>query len=238
MSAKNRTRLIPRGEAPLAPRLPGIRYVVVATEDTYAAGQYLLALQERGIVDRGHIRIIPLPTEDGRSALSALLDRLEKYREELTIKIEQDEYWAIFDIDHHRVPELSRSVEDAKNRGHRLAGSNPCFELWLLLHLTDDITGIASSSENRHAPYDCEQRLRETLQGGDPQARGYNKTDIGAERFVIPQRVQIACARARALSPATSEPWPQSVGTHVHMLIERLPLPPAPLPVSQSSTPP
>ena len=95
--------------------------------------------------------------------------------------------------------------------------------------MTDSVAGITSSSEDRHAARNCEQQLREAFQGGDPKARGYDKTRIGAERFAVPERVRAACAHARALSPAMAEPWPSAVGTHMHALIERLPLPPAPL---------
>jgi len=206
--------------------------VFVATEDTYASGQYLLALQERGLVDKDHVHIIPLPTEDGKSALGALLDRLEARREDPTmVKLAEDEYWAIFDIDHHRADELAKNVERATVGGYHLAGSNPCFELWLLLHLPVEITGIPAAPDDRRAAKTCEDRLHQALQAGDPQARGYDKRSIGADRFAIREPINAACTRSRALMPATSEPWPQAVGTHVHLLIERLPLPPAPLPL-------
>jgi hypothetical protein len=224
-----RTRLIARGSEPLARRDPQISLVFVATEDTYAAKQYLEALQERGLVDRSRVEIIPLPTTDGRSSLGALLDRLKEHRGALDVSLAQDAYWAVFDVDHHDAKELSRAAQVARSRSYGLAGSNPCFELWLLLHLTENIANVASASDDRHAARDCEQRLREALQGDDPQARGYDKTCIGAQRFAIPELVQAACTRARALSPATGEPWPSTVGTHVHALIEGLPPPLAPL---------
>src|SRR5262249_49920866 len=141
----------------------------------------------------------------------------------------QDEYWAVFDVDHHRHEELSTNAALAERHGYHLAGSNPCFELWLLLHLTGEVSGIEPSTENRRAPQICEQRLHELLQAGDPRARGYSKNDIGAGRFAVPERVEAACARARALMPPDPEPWPSRVGTHVHALIERLPAPPTAL---------
>jgi hypothetical protein len=47
-----------------------------------------------------------------------------------------DEVWCCFDVDQFgaRVPE-ARSI--AASRGLRLAMTNPCFELWLILHLRD-----------------------------------------------------------------------------------------------------
>ena len=48
------------------------------------------------------------------------------YREEF------DEVWCIFDRDLH--PNFNASIQTARDRGYRLAVSNPCFELWLWLH--------------------------------------------------------------------------------------------------------
>jgi len=120
-----RTRLIARGSEPLTQRDPKISLVFVATEDTYAAKQYLDALQERGLVDRSRVEVITLPTHDGRSAPSALLDRLKMHQESLDVRLPQDEHWAVFDVDHHEAKELSQATQVAKSRGYALAGSNP-----------------------------------------------------------------------------------------------------------------
>lgn len=219
-----RTRLLGRGAPALAPRHRDVYLVVIATEDTYAAKQYFDALQRHGIVDRSRVEIVSLPTTDGHSTVGALLDRLKAHRDALDVSLDQDEYWAVFDVDQQKPHSLADAAQIAKSRSYRLAGSNPCFELWLLLHLTDDLTAIPCAAEDRRAAQVCEQRLHAALQGGAPQARGYDKTRIGAERFALPERVRDACTRARVCSPS-EEPWPKAVGTHVHLLVERLPLP-------------
>jgi RloB-like protein len=204
--------------------------VYVATEDTYAVEQYLDALQEHAIIDRTRVKILVLPTTDTRSSLRALVDRLKQHVDALDERDDRDELWAVFDVDHQatgqHLRDFTEAVQVARTRGIRLAGSNPCFELWLLLHLTENVTGIPSSVEDRDAARACERRLRDTLLAEGPGARGYNKTRIGAERFAVLDRVRDACARARALSPA-EEPWPSTVGTRVHALIDELPAPTA-----------
>jgi hypothetical protein len=47
----------------------------------------------------------------------------------------RDQYWCIFDVDDH--PNLAQAVDLAKANGIELAISNPCFELWALLHFQD-----------------------------------------------------------------------------------------------------
>lgn len=46
-----------------------------------------------------------------------------------------DEVWCVFDTDDH--PHLNDAVQMARDNGVELAVSNPCFELWLLLHLRE-----------------------------------------------------------------------------------------------------
>ncbi|GAA2891788.1 hypothetical protein Acy02nite_14840 [Actinoplanes cyaneus] len=67
---------------------------------------------------------------------------------------EVDECWCLFDVEwpkHH--PNLSEAVDLAKRAGVRLAISNPCFELWLILHHRDHTqfvdTGSAESESRR-----------------------------------------------------------------------------------------
>lgn len=47
-----------------------------------------------------------------------------------------DSVWCLFDIDEH--PEIGEAKEMARDNGIELAISNPCIELWLLLHFQDN----------------------------------------------------------------------------------------------------
>jgi hypothetical protein len=46
-----------------------------------------------------------------------------------------DEVWCVFDIDDH--PAIPEARQLAASHGVELAISNPCFELWLVLHFRD-----------------------------------------------------------------------------------------------------
>jgi len=48
---------------------------------------------------------------------------------------ENDEVWAVFDRDEH--PNFNSAVNDCEQNGIGVARSNPCFELWLILHYED-----------------------------------------------------------------------------------------------------
>ncbi|HRW59145.1 MAG TPA: RloB family protein, partial [Defluviicoccus sp.] len=46
-----------------------------------------------------------------------------------------DEVWAVFDVDEH--PNFHNAVQRCKDNGVGVGRSNPCFELWLILHWED-----------------------------------------------------------------------------------------------------
>lgn len=46
-----------------------------------------------------------------------------------------DEVWCVFDVDNH--PNLVEAKRQAQDNGLKLAISNPCFELWIVLHFQD-----------------------------------------------------------------------------------------------------
>lgn len=52
-----------------------------------------------------------------------------------------DAVWVVFDVDDH--PNLTEALELAERENLRIALSNPCFELWALLHFEDHRKHIA-----------------------------------------------------------------------------------------------
>lgn len=193
------------------------RLYIVATEDTYAPAQYFYALQERWLIDRSRVRVIVLATDDGRGSPTHLLERLDKYRDRIDRKLAEDEFWAVFDVDHHRSKELSDITTKASQKGYRLAGSNPCFELWLLLHETDDTSCIVTYTDDPTAAALCEKTLRRVI-------GSYNKKRLDGARL---NRASIHNAVERAEKLDSGDPWPARVETHVHRLVKRLPMLPS-----------
>lgn len=66
------------------------------------------------------------------------LTLVERAVARLTSDPEIDECWCVFDVEwprHH--PNLDKAIRLAKTKGVKLAVSNPCFELWLILHFQD-----------------------------------------------------------------------------------------------------
>ena len=49
--------------------------------------------------------------------------------------LKYDQVWCVFDIDEH--PFVPEAKQQARDNGIEVAISNPCFELWALLHFRD-----------------------------------------------------------------------------------------------------
>lgn len=65
---------------------------------------------------------------------------------------EIDECWCVFDVEwpkHH--PRLPETLELAEAHGIRLAISNPCFELWLILHFEDQSSFLSTDQAERRS---------------------------------------------------------------------------------------
>jgi RloB-like protein len=73
----------------------------------------------------------PMSLVEKAVAVQAEEEREEKRRRGRA----HDEFWCVFDVDEH--PRLRDAIELASAHGIGLAISNPCIELWFLLHFVD-----------------------------------------------------------------------------------------------------
>lgn len=79
-----------------------------------------------------------------------------------------DEVWCVFDVDRHARIDAARTLAAAA--GVHLAVSNPCFELWLLLHFGDHGAHVTAGQVHRlvrkHLPrYDKHLRFEAVAPG-------------------------------------------------------------------------
>lgn len=96
-----------------------------------------------------------------------------------------DEVWCVIDVDEFDVESAARL---AAEHGVLLAVSNPCFELWLLLHHEDRRAAVADADE-------AVRRLRRRV-------RDYDKAALNIADFAA--GVEQAVVRARRLDDGTT----------------------------------
>lgn len=113
-----------------------------------------------------------------------------------------DEVWCVFDVDRF---DVAKAVAEAEKRDIQVAVSNPCFELWLLLHHAD-CRGHCADYEavvlklKKHLPL-------------------YDKSGLDFAEFA--GGVHDAVRRAEALEPSGVE-YAQNPSSSVWVLVKRL----------------
>lgn len=100
-----------------------------------------------------------------------------------------DEIWCVFDRDDHE--RFQDACTMARDNGLRLAVSNPCFELWLLLHFRDS-PGAQHRDQVARALRECLRGYRKHLDfaavaaGVDDAVGRARRLDEDAERMGEP----------------------------------------------------
>lgn len=198
---------MPRRKRPLQRDTGVVRdasLVVIASEDMYAVNQYFDRFRTR------RVQFLVLPTADSRSSPIDVQERLDKFKAEYATE-PGDQFWLCIDTDHwsepNHIKNLMQVVQHCRQKDYRLAISNPCFELWLLLHFQDFAPASAVT---------CEQVVTQLRQ----VAGGYNKKQV--HRLSLDaDKIRQALERAR-LMDKSADMIPQNPTTRVYLLIAEL----------------
>lgn len=172
----------------------------------------------------GVIEIVPLkrPKDKGSDPFS-VKKLLKEAKKEYGFK-DTDEFWLIVDRDDwesiHKLSFEQLVIECKNENNFYLAMSNPCFEIWLVLHLKDltEFSEVEKALIYENAKTGNKNYidiLVGQLQRGD---RGYNKRP---NPRIYLSLTKIALQRAKALDNL-EEDYPKSIGTHLYKLIEKL----------------
>lgn len=134
-----------REKAQRAPR----RRIIIYCEGKKTEPAYFKALERRFRDARIEIETIPagVPMSVAERAVArAIEEGLAKgaRRKPRNSFEEHDQVWAAFDVDEH--PNFERAVALCLSKGVGVCRSNPCFEVWLILHEADH-----HSPDDRHA---------------------------------------------------------------------------------------
>jgi hypothetical protein len=135
------------------------------------------------------------------SAKSSAEKAAVKHRD---IYLRYDEVWCVFDVDEH--PNLNDAKQLANARGIQLAISNPCFELWLMLHFREQ-----PGARHRH---DLQRMMKEFIANYDKHLP-FDRVSPG---------IGHACARATRLCEEANEEGEdgRNPSTKMYKLIESI----------------
>ena len=170
--------------------------------------------------DSGLIEVISLkrPTNKGSDPIS-VKKLLQEAKKEYRFK-NTDEFWLIIDRDdweeihNHNFDKL---VDDCKKENNFfLAMSNPCFEIWLILHLKD----INEFDEEEKRMIMANKRISNSKNYigtilSEIQGIGYNKRPN--PKIFLPF-TKTAISRAKALDNENQD-YPKELGTHIYKIM-------------------
>jgi hypothetical protein len=125
--------------------------LLVFCEGERTEPEYLDALKRQPAVRDAAAVDLRVQTGHGGSVPRTLVSLAVAARgKALDEEAEIDEFWCVFDVEWPRNhPGLSEAIERARLNDIRLAVSNPCFELWLILHFENQGAWLDNDAARR-----------------------------------------------------------------------------------------
>lgn len=196
------------------------RLIVIAAEGKDTERIYFKALAKEYMNPRVHVHILERHDDEiNNSSPEHVLKQLDDYKHQYELDID-DELWLVVDRDRWTEAMLSQvSTTCAQNGYMRMALSNPCIELWLLLHLVD-VTLLSPAElqlwmENRRKSRNADPYLKVRLR---QELGSYHESKYDAQMLI--RHVETAIKQARLLDKNPADRWPQTLGTRVYLLAE------------------
>jgi len=171
---------------------------VIATEGEKTEPHYF-----KSLFRRKNIRMEILPTRRGQSSAEQVLKRLDNYRRKFDSS--PNKMWLVIDRDceNFSKEQLSQIAQKCDAKGYNLALSNPCFELWLLLHQEKPKQPLTAAA--------CKKELKKLIP--DFTKAKYDVAKLG-------KNIDLAVAHAKKLD--NGDPLQDPPSTKVYKLVEKL----------------
>lgn len=203
-------------------RLEGNRsakLIVIAAEGFETENIYFEAMKTSLKASNVHVEVLHREN-DGESSPEHVYSRIKQFMEEYNIE-DDDELWVVIDRDRWS-PKMISSIAKccAQNKNLRLCVSNPCFELWLLLHIEDVSLYSDENKRALSANRKCSRHKTLIKQKLSVLLNGYNEANYNVSSFL--PYIDDAINRAAKLDINPEDRWPQTVGTRAYLLAKSI----------------
>lgn len=172
------------------------RLIVIASEGKDTERIYFKALAKEYSNPRVHVHILERDgIEQNNSSPEHVLKQLNDYKEQYELESD-DELWLVIDKDRWTDAMLSHVAKEcAQDDYMHVVLSNPCFELWLLLHLVDATLLTPKERqqwmENRRKSKNAEPYLKVRLRH---EIGSYHESNYDAR--ILIKNIEVAIERA------------------------------------------
>jgi hypothetical protein len=148
-----------------------------------------------------------VPRDLNASAPTHFINRFKKYKKEQRwIASEKDKIWFVLDTDEWKRNQIEELISYCKkNNALNIAISNPCFEVWLLYHLLEDLDEIDATKLKSEL----------ALQAQKKGIKGYHPT-------LFYPFFEKAILNAKQKDTNKEHPFPNPKQTKVYQLAEQL----------------
>lgn len=195
------------------------KLIVIAAEGYETENIYFEAMKTSLKASNVHVEVLHRDN-DGESSPEHVYSRIKQFMAEYNIE-DDDELWIVIDRDRW-APKMISSVAKccAQNKNLRLCVSNPCFELWLLLHLEDVYHYSDEDKKALSVNRRCTRHKTLIKQKLSDLLNGYNEANYNASSLL--PNIDDAINRAIKLDIHPEDRWPQTVGTRAHLLAKSI----------------
>lgn len=164
---------------------------------------------------RMHIKVLDA-RPNGLSSPKDVLNQLNSYKKYFGLK-HTDELCMVIDRDKQSWDnaQLSFVAAECSRKQFLLALSNPCFEIWLLLHLVE--VGDYSSQEKEQLLNNKDSYLKKEIRR---LLGSFNPSKPDIDDFW--GSTESAIQRAEALDIEPQSRWPNYIGSRVYILLKKI----------------
>lgn len=191
--------------------------IIIAAEGQEAEQRYFEGIADKLEEQRTQLQLKVLPKRaQGNSAPQQVLNQLSDYEKEIGMD-EHDELCLVIDRDRQSwtEQEIASVAQECANKQYLLALSNPCFELWLLLHNVDVNSLTDKQLEQIHNNSNGFLKKEVSRVKG-----GYKTSKLKIDDFW--GDTEIAIERAKKLDTEPQHRWPNQVATRVYLIVEKI----------------
>ena len=198
------------------------RLIVIASEGKDTEKIYFRALSKEFSNPRVHVHILERSLEEENSSSPEhVLKQLNEYKQTYDLESD-DELWLVIDKDRWTDAMLSYvATSCSQDSFMNMALSNPCIELWLLLHLIDPLSLTLEERqkwiENKRKSKNSDPYLKVLLR---KCLGSYHESSYDASLLI--QHVDDAISRAIVLDHDPEDRWPQTMGSRCYLLAESI----------------
>lgn len=203
------------------------KFFIIASEGEVTERKYFNQLSDSDIFNKeGKIEVCHIQRPSGDGNPIALRTQIREIKRDVNYR-SSDELWIIMDVDNwqHLLEKhgytFDSFIEACETEdGAKVLVSNPCFEMWLILHLRklSELTNEQQEKLLLNEKEDGKPYAKRLLAEITPGNRGYSGKPKAS--IFIPH-VYEAIVNAKEIA-VSGDKYPKSLGSDVYKIVERL----------------